>query len=103
TITYVWTVDDIAQDSTAATMDYTLASPAGTKKIKVVATNTLSAGDPEIAEASTTITVNKKENNSTIAVTPASPAAVEIGTATTFTANVSNQPSGAAIAYTWKV
>ncbi|WP_211258576.1 hypothetical protein, partial [Luteibacter rhizovicinus] len=84
-------------------MDYTLASPAGTKKIKVVATNTLSAGDPEIAEASTTITVNKKENNSTIAVTPASPAAVEIGTATTFTANVSNQPSGAAIAYTWKV
>ncbi|URY13964.1 capsid and scaffold protein [Shigella phage ESh27] len=103
TITYVWTVDDIAQESTAATMDYTLASPAGTKKIKVVATNTLSAGDPEIAEASTTITVNKKENNSTVAVTPASPAAVEIGTATTFTANVSNQPSGAAIAYTWKV
>ncbi|WBF82578.1 hypothetical protein a20_18 [Escherichia phage a20] len=34
TITYVWTVDDITQGSTAATMDYTLASPAGTKKLK---------------------------------------------------------------------
>ncbi|EKC7974922.1 PKD domain-containing protein [Escherichia coli] len=103
TITYAWTVDDVPQDGAEATFNYVLKGPAGQKTIKVVATNTLSEGGPETAEATTTITVQNKTQTTTLAVTPASPAAGVIGTAVEFTAALASQPSGANATYQWYV
>lgn len=102
--TYQWHVDGSpVSEATSATFNYT-PTTSGVKKIKCVAQVMATDYDTkEVTSNEVSLTVNKKENNSAVAVTPASPAPVEIGTATTFTANVSNQPSGAAIAYTWKV
>lgn len=85
-ITYAWTVDDVPQDGAEATFSYVLKGPAGQKTIKVVATNTLSEGGPETAEATTTITVQNKTQTTTLAVTPGSPDAGVIGTPVEFTA-----------------
>lgn len=103
TITYAWTVDNVPQDGAEATFDYVLKGPAGQKTIKVVATNTLSEGGPETAEATTTITVQNKTQTTTLAVTPASPAAGVIGTAVQFTAALVSQPVGASATYKWYV
>ncbi|WPK17856.1 PKD domain protein [Escherichia phage BYEP01] len=103
TITYAWTVDDVPQDGAEATFSYVLKGPAGQKTIKVVATNTLSEGGPETAEATTTITVQNKTQTTTLAVTPDSPAAGVIGTPVEFTAALASQPSGASATYQWYV
>ncbi|HBN1578453.1 TPA: PKD domain-containing protein [Escherichia coli] len=103
TITYAWSVDNAPQEGSAATFDYVLKGPAGQKTIKVVATNTLSEGGPETAEATTTITVQNKTQTTTLAVTPDSPAAGVIGTAVEFTAALASQPSGASATYQWYV
>ena len=103
TITYAWTVDDVPQDGAEATFSYVLKGPAGQKTIKVVATNTLSEGGPETAEATTTITVQNKTQTTTLAVTPNSPDAGVIGTAIEFTAALASQPSGANATYQWYV
>lgn len=103
TITYAWSVDNVQQDGSEATFSYVLKGPAGTKTIKVVATNTLSEGGPETAEATTTITVKNKTQSTTLAVTPDSPAAGVIGTAVEFTAALASQPSGANATYQWYV
>lgn len=103
TITYAWSVDDAPQEGSAATFDYVLKGPAGTKTIKVVATNTLSEGGPETAEATTTITVKNKTQSTTLAVTPNSPSAGVIGTPVEFTAALASQPSGASATYQWHV
>ncbi|AHK11026.1 putative head outer capsid protein, Hoc [Escherichia phage HY01] len=103
TITYAWTVDDVPQDGTEATFSYVLKGPAGQKTIKVVATNTVPDTDAETAEATTTITVQNKTQTTTLAVTPASPAAGVIGTPVQFTAALASQPSGASATYQWHV
>lgn len=103
TITYAWSVDDAPQEGSAETFDYVLKGPAGTKTIKVVATNTIPDTDAETAEATTTITVQNKTQTTTLAVTPASPAAGVIGTAVEFTAALASQPSGASATYQWYV
>ncbi|AUV61314.1 head outer capsid protein [Escherichia phage vB_EcoM-fHoEco02] len=103
TITYAWTVDDAPQDGAEATFDYVLKGPAGQKTIKVVATNTVPDTDAETAEATTTITVQNKTQTTTLAVTPANPAAGVIGTAVQFTAALDSQPPGASATYQWYV
>lgn len=103
TITYAWTVDDVPQDGTEATFSYVLKGPAGQKTIKVVATNTVPDTDAETTEATTTITVQNKTQTTTLAVTPASPAAGVIGTPVQFTAALASQPSGASATYQWYV
>lgn len=102
-ITYAWTVDGAQQEETSATFNYVLKGPAGTKTIKVVATNTLSEGGPETAEATTTITVKNKTQSTTLAVTPDSPDAGVIGTPVQFTAALASQPDGASATYQWYV
>lgn len=102
-ITYAWTVDDSPQEETSATFSYVLKGPAGQKTIKVVATNQVADSSPETAEASTTITVQNKTQTTTLAVTPASPAAGVIGTPVEFTAALASQPSGASATYQWHV
>lgn len=103
TITYAWSVDDAPQVGSAETFDYVLKGPAGTKTIKVVATNTIPDTEAETAEISTTITVQNKTQTTTLAVTPDSPAAGVIGTPVEFTAALASQPSGASATYQWHV
>lgn len=103
TITYAWSVDDAPQVGSAETFDYVLKGPAGTKTIKVVATNTIPDSDAETAEATTTITVQNKTQTTTLAVTPNSPSAGVIGTPVQFTAALASQPPGASATYQWHV
>ncbi|QEG06578.1 Hoc-like head decoration [Shigella phage JK45] len=103
TITYAWSVDDAPQVGSAETFDYVLKGPAGTKTIKVVATNTIPDTDAETAEATTTITVQNKTQTTTLAVTPDSPSAGVIGTPVQFTAALASQPAGASATYQWYV
>ncbi|QWV60267.1 highly immunogenic outer capsid protein [Escherichia phage S143_2] len=103
TITYAWSVDDAPQVGSAETFDYVLKGPAGTKTIKVVATNTIPDTDAETAEITTTITVKNKTQSTTLAVTPNSPSAGVIGTPVQFTAALASQPSGASATYQWYV
>lgn len=102
-ITYAWTVDDAPQEETSATFSYVLKGPAGQKTIKVVATNQVAESEPETAEISTTITVQNKTQSTTLAVTPANPAAAVIGTPVQFTAALASQPDGASATYQWYV
>ncbi|VEV89469.1 Hoc-like head decoration [Yersinia phage fPS-65] len=102
-ITYAWTVDDAPQEETSATFSYVLKGPAGQKTIKVVATNQVAESEPETAEISTTITVQNKTQTTTLAVTPANPAAGVIGTPVQFTAALDSQPPGASATYQWYV
>lgn len=103
TITYAWSVDDAPQVGSAETFDYVLKGPAGTKTIKVVATNTIPDTDAETAEITTTITVKNKTQTTTLAVTPNSPSAGVIGTPVQFTAALASQPAGASATYQWYV
>lgn len=103
TITYAWSVDNAPQEGSAATFDYVLKGPAGQKTIKVVATNTIPDSEAETAEISTTITVQNKTQTTTLAVTPANPAAGVIGTPIQFTAALASQPPGASATYQWYV
>ncbi len=103
TITYAWSVDDAPQVGLAETFDYVLKGPAGTKTIKVVATNTIPDTDAETAEITTTITVKNKTQSTTLAVTPNSPSAGVIGTSVQFTAALASQPAGASATYQWYV
>ncbi|ANN87611.1 Hoc-like head decoration [Shigella phage SHSML-52-1] len=103
TITYAWSVDDAPQVGSAETFDYVLKGPAGTKTIKVVATNTIPDTDAETAEITTTITVKNKTQTTTLAVTPNSPSAGVIGTQVQFTAALASQPAGASATYQWYV
>ncbi|WBM23422.1 large head outer capsid protein [Escherichia phage PNJ-6] len=103
TITYAWSVDNAPQVGSAETFDYVLKGPAGTKTIKVVATNTIPDSEAETAEISTTITVQNKTQTTTLAVTPNSPSAGVIGTPVQFTAALASQPSGASATYQWYV
>ena len=102
-ITYAWSVDNVPQDGSEATFNYVLKGPAGTKTIKVVATNQVADSSPETAEISTTITVQNKTQTTTLAVTPNSPDAGVIGTPVQFTAALASQPSGANATYQWHV
>lgn len=103
TITYAWSVDGAPQVGSAETFDYVLKGPAGTKTIKVVATNTIPDTDAETAEITTTITVKNKTQTTTLAVTPNSPSAGVIGTPVKFTAALASQPAGASATYQWYV
>lgn len=103
TITYAWSVDGAPQVGSAETFDYVLKGPAGTKTIKVVATNTIPDTDAETAEITTTITVKNKTQLTTLAVTPNSPDAGVIGTQVQFTAALASQPAGASATYQWYV
>lgn len=102
TESFVWTVDGVPQSSVTAAMDYVAVGPAGSKTIKVVATTTPADGEPETAEAETTLTIqNKTMPAITLTLDPAS-VTKEIGQSQVVTANVTGAPSGATIAYVWK-
>lgn len=100
--TFVWTVNGAPQSSVTAAMNYVAAGPAGSKTVKVVATVTPAEGDPETAEAETTLTVqNKTMPAITLTLSPTS-VSKEIGQSQVVTADVTGAPSGASIAYVWK-
>jgi hypothetical protein len=102
TETFVWTVNGVKQSSVTAAMNYVAAGPAGSKTVKVVATVTPAEGDPETAEAETTLTVkNKTMPAITLTLSPTS-VSKEIGQSQVVTADVTGAPSGASIAYVWK-
>lgn len=102
TESFVWTVNGVKQSSVTAAMNYVAAGPAGSKTVKVVATVTPAEGDPETAEAETTLTVNNKTMPAiTLTLSPAS-VSKEIGQSQVVTADVTGAPSGASIAYVWK-
>lgn len=99
---FVWTVNGAPQSSVTAAMNYVAAGPAGSKTVKVVATVTPAEGDPETAEAETTLTVNNKTMPAiTLTLSPTS-VSKEIGQSQVVTADVTGAPSGASIAYVWK-
>lgn len=99
---FVWTVNGVKQSSVTAAMNYVAAGPAGSKTVKVVATVTPTEGDPETAEAETTLTVqNKTMPAITLTLSPTS-VSKEIGQSQVVTANVAGAPAGASIAYVWK-
>lgn len=99
---FVWTVNGVEQSSVTAAMNYVAAGPAGSKTVKVVATVTPAEGDPETAEAETTLTVNNKTMPAiTLTLSPTS-VSKEIGQSQVVTADVTGAPSGASIAYVWK-
>ena len=102
TETFEWTVNGVKQSSVTAAMNYIAAGPAGSKTVKVVATVTPAEGDPETAEAETTLTVNNKAMPAiTLTLSPTS-VSKEIGQSQVVTANVAGAPEGASIAYVWK-
>lgn len=102
TETFVWTVNGAPQSSVTAAMNYVAAGPAGSKTVKAVATVTPAEGDPETAEAETTLTVNNKTMPAiTLTLSPTS-VSKEIGQSQVVTADVTGAPSGASIAYVWK-
>lgn len=102
TETFVWTVNGVKQSSVTAAMNYVAAGPAGSKTVKVVATVTPAEGDPETAEAETTLTVkNKTMPAITLTLSPTS-VSKEIGQSQVVTADVTGAPAGASIAYVWK-
>lgn len=102
TETFVWTVNGVKQSSVTAAMNYVAAGPAGSKTVKVVATVTPAEGDPETAEAETTLTVkNKTMPAITLTLSPTS-VSKEIGQSQVVTADVTGAPPGASIAYVWK-
>lgn len=102
TESFVWTVDGVPQSSVTAAMAYVAVGPASRKTIKVVATTTPADGEPETAEAETTLTIqNKTMPAITLTLDPAS-VTKEIGQSQVVTANISGQPGGASASYVWK-
>ncbi|EPA9330168.1 PKD domain-containing protein [Escherichia coli] len=102
--TYQWYVDGSPVDeATSATFNYTPAT-SGVKKIKCVAQVTATDYDAlSVTSNEVSLTVNKKEQTTTLAVTPDSPPAGVIGTPVQFTAALASQPPGASATYKWYV
>ena len=102
--TYQWHVDGSPVDeATDATFNYT-PDTSGVKKIKCVAQVTAADYDAlSVTSNEVSLTVNKKTQTTTLAVTPANPAAGVIGTPVQFTAALDSQPPGASATYQWYV
>ncbi|QBO63695.1 PKD domain protein [Escherichia phage vB_EcoM_G10400] len=102
--TYQWHVDGSPVDeATDATFNYT-PDTSGVKKIKCVAQVTAADYDAlSVTSNEVSLTVNKKTQTTTLAVTPDSPPAGVIGTAVEFTAALASQPDGASATYQWYV
>lgn len=99
TTTYVWTVDGVAQSSTANNMDYT-ATTEGTKKIKVVSTTKAQDAEDDVQEKTVDLVVNKNVMALTV-VASTDTSTVKIGDSYTIKCDVTGQPAGATIAYKW--
>lgn len=102
--TYQWYVDDSpVSEATSATFNYT-PDTSGVKKIKCIAQVTATNYDAlSVTSNEVSLTVNKKTQTTTLAVTPASPSAGVIGTPVQFTAALASQPAGASATYQWYV
>ena len=102
--TYQWHVDGSpVGEATSATFNYT-PTTSGVKTIKCVAQVTATDYDAkEVTSNEVSLTVNKKTQTTTLAVTPDSPSAGVIGTAVEFTATLVSQPDGASATYQWYV
>lgn len=100
--TYQWHVDDSPVDeATSATFNYT-PTTSGVKKIKCVAQVTATDYDAkEVTSNEVSLTVNKKTMNPQVTLTPPS-INVQQDASATFTANVTDSPEEAQIAYSWK-
>lgn len=102
--TYQWYVDGSpVSEATSATFNYT-PDTSGVKKIKCIAQVTATNYDAlSVTSNEVSLTVNKKTQTTTLAVTPASPSAGVIGTPVQFTAALASQPAGASATYQWYV
>ena len=100
--TYKWYVDDSpVNEATNATFSYT-PTTSGIKRIKCVAQVTATDYDAkEVTSNEVSLTVNKKTMNPQVTLTPPS-INVQQDASATFTANVTDAPEEAQIAYSWK-
>lgn len=100
--TYQWYVDGSpVGEATSATFNYT-PSTSGVKTIKCVAQVTAADYDAkEVTSNEVSLTVNKKTMNPQVTLTPPS-INVQQDASATFTANVTDAPEEAQIAYSWK-
>ena len=100
--TYQWHVDDSpVSEATSATFSYT-PTTSGVKRIKCVAQVTATDYDAkEVTSNEVSLTVNKKTMNPQVTLTPPS-INVQQDASATFTANVTDAPEEAQIAYSWK-
>lgn len=100
--TYQWHVDGSPVDeATDATFNYT-PTTSGVKRIKCVAQVTAeNYNEKEVTSNEVSLTVNKKTMNPQVTLTPPS-INVQQDASATFTANVTDAPEEAQIAYSWK-
>lgn len=100
--TYKWYVDDSQiGGETNSTFSYT-PTTSGVKRIKCVAQVTAeNYNEKEVTSNEVSLTVNKKTMNPQITLTPPS-INVQQDASATFTANVTDAPEEAQIAYSWK-
>lgn len=100
--TYQWYVDGSpVGEATSATFNYT-PTTSGVKTIKCVAQVTATDYDAkEVTSNEVSLTVNKKTMNPQVTLTPPS-INVQQDALATFTANVTDAPEEAQIAYSWK-
>lgn len=100
--TYQWYVDGSpVSEATSATFNYT-PTTSGVKKIKCVAQVTATDYDAlSVTSNEVSLTVNKKTMNPQVTLTPPS-INVQQDASATFTANVTDAPEEAQIAYSWK-
>lgn len=100
--TYQWYVDDSqVGGKTNSTFRYT-PTTSGVKRIKCVAQVTATDYDAkEVTSNEVSLTVNKKTMNPQVTLTPPS-INVQQDASATFTANVTDAPEEAQIAYSWK-
>lgn len=100
--TYQWHVDGSpVGEATSATFNYT-PTTSGVKTIKCVAQVTATDYDAkEVTSNEVSLTVNKKTMNPQVTLTPPS-INVQQDASATFTANVTDAPEEAQIAYSWK-
>lgn len=100
--TYQWYVDGSpVSEATSATFNYT-PDTSGVKTIKCVAQVTATDYDAkEVTSNEVSLTVNKKTMNPQVTLTPPS-INVQQDASATFTANVTDAPEEAQIAYSWK-
>lgn len=100
--TYQWYVDDSqVGGETNSTFSYT-PTTSGVKRIKCVAQVTAeNYNEKEVTSNEVSLTVNKKTMNPQVTLTPPS-INVQQDASATFTANVTDAPEEAQIAYSWK-